>query len=116
MEIIGKIKEVYGIDYAALSELVSDKPMEHKETVLRYLRKVRIDAQVSAAGVFYDALTGDVIPGEALFLTDGKYGWRSDAAYYVGWQQRYFCWQIGRPDRHKFHVRRQPLCFLWDTW
>lgn len=43
MEVIGKIKEVYGIDYAALSELVSDKPMEHKETVLSYLRKVRID-------------------------------------------------------------------------
>lgn len=43
MEVIGKIKEVYGIDYPALSELVSDKPMEHKETVLSYLRKVRID-------------------------------------------------------------------------
>lgn len=84
MEVIGKIKEVYGVDYPALLELVSDKPMEHKETILRYLRKVRIDDQVSAAaGVFHDVLTGAVIPGEALFLTDGKYGWRSDVAYYV---------------------------------
>ena len=46
-----------------------------------YLRSGRKIA--AAAGSFKDALTGEVIPTEALVFTDGIYVWQSDLTYYV---------------------------------
>ena len=43
----------------------------------------KADVTSAAAGVFRDVLTGTAIPGQAICLTDGKYGWRSDVTYYV---------------------------------
>ena len=43
------------------------------------------NAQVTAAAacMFRDVITGELIPDEALCLTDGEYHWRSDITYYV---------------------------------
>ena len=81
MKCIGQIKEIYGDGYPSLRELISDVPFENKENVLHHMKNAQVTA--AAAGVFRDILTGEVIPAEALCLTDGEYYWRSDIAYYV---------------------------------
>lgn len=59
--------------------LVADLP--DKETIVEHLK----NGQVIAAycGIARDIFTGEVIPGEWVLQSDGKYKWSSAITYYV---------------------------------
>ena len=81
MVYIGEFKETSGDGYPSIAELISEMPHPEKQRIVNYLRSGRKIA--AAAGSFKDALTGSVIPTEALVFTDGTYVWQSDLTYYV---------------------------------
>jgi len=77
---IGEFREDFGMEHAPISECISDVAIPEKSKVLAYLKHGRVAAASSIK--LKDALTGDAIPGEALYYTDGQYAWRSDLCYY----------------------------------
>lgn len=52
-----------------------------QQQIVEYLKQGKCIA--SAAGRAKDIFTGKTINEELTFMTDGKYEWRSDIAYYV---------------------------------
>ena len=77
---IGEFREAFGEEYPPLSECVSDTPIPEKNRMLAYLRRSRVAAVSSVR--LTDFFTGESIPGEACYYTDGKHAWRSDLCYY----------------------------------
>ena len=77
---IGEFREGFGEGRIPISECISDFAVPEKNKLLLYLKHGRIAAASSIK--LKDVLTGEYIPGETLYYTDGEYAWRSDLCYY----------------------------------
>ncbi len=81
MKTIGKIKEIYKDEsFPSIHQLIQQESPPFKEEVLRHLKKGKTLSV--AAGYAKDVITGESIPGELCFYTDGVFYWRSDVIYY----------------------------------
>lgn len=79
--IIGKIREIYEDDsYPSLKDIIN-QPIKEKKQILKYMKDSKIEAVAPA--IVTDIINPTNKVGELYFMTDGKYGWRSDVIYYV---------------------------------
>ena len=82
MVTIGEYKEIYNDQtMPSIRDFVSAEEWNGKNDLLKFLANGKVIA--TAAGRAVDVFTGDIIPGELVFMTSGDYGWRSDLIYYV---------------------------------
>ena len=85
MLIIGKFKEAYqrayrDINLPYIKDMISAEAIEGKKKVLDYLKSAEIVAV--SPSIPRDIITGERIPGDFCYYSDGKYSWRSDTIYY----------------------------------
>lgn len=78
---IGQFQEIHGSEYPKLAEQCESGYYKDVAAVAQYLRSGESVAE--SPGILRDVLTGARIPERLSYLTDGKYAWRSDLAYYV---------------------------------
>jgi hypothetical protein len=85
-------------DGPSLKEAVRSSAASHEDNLLKYLRAGKV--LMMAPGVVSDALEPSKgIIASLSILTDGRYAWRSDLAYYV---ERY---HVALPDDFVAHMR-----------
>ena len=78
--IIGQFKEIDGEGFPSIHDLISEKPVNGKDTVLRHLENAPVIA--AASGIMRDEISGELIPSQMLMHCDGDYRWRSDLIHY----------------------------------
>ena len=82
MLILGEYREIYeDTSLPSIHDYISSDEQKNKNKILDYLKKGQIKA--CAAGKAIDIFTGEVIPNELSYMTDGQYEWRSDLIHYV---------------------------------
>ena len=78
---IGQTREIYKDDkYPSIKDLIY-KPIKEKVKIIEYMKQSKIEAVAPA--IVTDLINPDIRFTELYFMTDSKYGWRSDVIYYV---------------------------------
>jgi hypothetical protein len=99
MIVIGKTCKIYkDAKYPSIKDLIN-KPIKEKKKIIEYMKKCKIEAVAPA--IVTDLINPDIKFAELYFMSDGKYGWRSDIIYYL---EKY---DMELPEEFVQHVLKQ---------
>jgi len=70
-----------GMGFPSLKDSLNDEKYEGQEKIVEYLKNGHVT--MASPGRDIDVVTGVEIPGEKVFMNDGKYSWTTTLIHYV---------------------------------